>query len=272
MDPQRATGVVDRATRNDAFQYAARAGFVISGVLHLLIGYIIVSVAFGSGDPADQSGALAALASSGGGAPVLWATAIGLTALGLWRFAETVVGPHPTETSGEQEDPGIIERLKSFGTALAYLAIAYSAAKFATGTGQKSSTENAGLSARLMEHGWGKFLLVAAGLGIVGVGAYHVYKGATKGFLKDDLTVPGGPVITPVGIVGYVAKGVVLAGAGILVIVATFTADPAKASGLDGAVRTLGAAPFGKVLLVLAALGFAAFGVYSFARSRYCRL
>jgi polyferredoxin len=64
----------------------------------------------------------------------------------------------------------------------------------------------------------------------------------------------------------------VLGGAGILLIVATFTSDPAKASGLDGAVKTLGTAPFGKVLLILAAAGFAAFGFYSFARSRYCRL
>jgi hypothetical protein len=53
-----------------------------------------------------------------------------------------------------------------------------------------------------------------------------VYKGATKRFLKD-LTVSGGPVLTPVGIAGYIVKGVVLAGAGILVVVATFTADPA---------------------------------------------
>ena len=50
------------------------------------------------------------------------------------------------------------------------------------------------------------------------------------------------------------------------------SADPAKASGLDGALKTLGAAPFGKALLILAALGFAAYGLYSFARSRYCRL
>jgi hypothetical protein len=53
----------------------------------------------------------------------------------------------------------------------------------------------------------------------------------------------------------------VLAGAGILVIVATLNSDPAKASGIDGAVKTLGAAPYGKVLLILAAVGMAAFGV-----------
>ena len=63
-----------------------------------------------------------------------------------------------------------------------------------------------------------------------------------------------------------------LAGAGILVIFATLQADPAKASGLDAAVKTLGQAPFGKFLLILAALGIAAFGAYSFVRSRYGRL
>ncbi|HEY7050530.1 MAG TPA: DUF1206 domain-containing protein [Mycobacterium sp.] len=83
-----------------------------------------------------------------------------------------------------------------------------------------------------------------------------------------DLTVSGGPVLTPLGIAGYVGKGLMLAGAGILVIVATFTTDPAKSSGIDGAVKTFGAPPFGKVLLIVAALGFAAYGLYSFARSR----
>jgi hypothetical protein len=105
--------------------------------------------------------------------------------------------------------------------AVVYLAIAFSAAKFAVSSGEAST-----LSAELMQSGWGKFLLVVIGVAIVAVGGYLVYKGATKRFLKD-LTVSGGPVLTPVGIAGYIAKGVVLAGAGILVVVATFTADPA---------------------------------------------
>ena len=54
-------GVADRATDSDAFEYTARAGFAVSGVLHLLVGYIIVQIAFGAGGNADQSGALATL-------------------------------------------------------------------------------------------------------------------------------------------------------------------------------------------------------------------
>jgi hypothetical protein len=149
-----------------------------------------------------------------------------------------------------------------------YLVLAFSAAKFAMGSGQSSSRQNAGLSAQMMQSGWGIAALIVVALVLAGVGGYHVYKGATKGFL-DELTISGGSAITWIGVVGYVAKGLVLIGVGILVVVATMTSDPAKASGLDAAVKTLGTAPFGKILLIVAALGIAAYGVYGFIRSRY---
>ncbi len=51
-------GAVDKATDSKAFEYTARAGFAASGVLHLLVAFIILRIAFGSGGNADQSGAL----------------------------------------------------------------------------------------------------------------------------------------------------------------------------------------------------------------------
>ena len=96
-------GVADRATDSDAFEYTARAGFVTSGVLHLLVGYIIVRIAFGSGGNADQSGALSTLARQTGGALILWVAAIGLVALGLWRVAEAIVGSKPGEGVGASQ-------------------------------------------------------------------------------------------------------------------------------------------------------------------------
>jgi hypothetical protein len=139
------------------------------------------------------------------------------------------------------------------------------------GSGKSSGQQNAGLSAQMMQSVWGKAVLVVVALVVIAVGGYHVYKGASKKFLKD-LDVSGGTGITWIGIVGYVAKGLVLAGAGILVLVATFTADPAKASGIDAAVKTLGSAPFGKILLIIAALGLAAYGAYGFIRSRHAKM
>ena len=172
-------GVADKATDNDAFEYAARAGFAVSGMLHLLVAFIILRLAFGAGGNADQSGALATLANQPGGAVILWVAAAGLVALGLWRIAEAVVGSKPGERSTtKDDDTPAWKRAKSLGLAIVNFAIALSAARFAMGSGQQSSQQNAGLSAQMMQSGWGKAILIAVALGLIGVGGYHVYKGA----------------------------------------------------------------------------------------------
>ncbi|MDY6999132.1 MAG: DUF1206 domain-containing protein [Actinomycetota bacterium] len=269
--PDSLHSAADRATDSNAFENAARVGFAASGILHLLLGYIVLQLAVGSGGGnADQSGALATLAGQPGGAFVLWAAAIGLAALGLWRLAEAVIGSRPGEPGGK-DDNAWWDRAKSLALAVVSFGIALSAARFAMGGGTSDSRQNAGLSAQLMQTGWGKAVLIVVGIGIAAVGGYHVYKGVARKFL-DELRVSGGTAIVASGVAGYTAKGVVLGGAGLLVIVATAQADPSKAAGLDAAIKTLGQAPFGTFLLILAALGIAAFGVYSFVRSRYGRM
>lgn len=244
------------ARDNAWFERIARFGFAASGVLHILLAGIVLRLAFGSGGNADQSGALAALSAQPGGTAMLWVAAIALAALGLWHGVEAVI-----ETDAK-------DRIKAAAVGVVHLALAFSASKFALGSGQSSGQQNAGLSAKMMQSTWGSAVLIIVALVVIGVGGYHVYKGATKRFLKD-LDSGGGPVITPLGIAGYVAKGLVLVGAGLLVIVATLSSDPAKASGLDASIKTLGTMPFGKILLVLAALGIAAYGAFNIVRSRH---
>lgn len=267
-------GAVQAATHSRPFELAARAGYSISGVLHLLIAYIIVRLAFGSGSGnADQSGALATLAAQPGGKIALWLTATGLIALALWRVAEAVIGSHPTEPGREHDGAyDVFDRAKSVGLALIYAGIALAAVRFANGGGQSTSEQNTGLTARLLQTGWGKGVLLIAAAVIIGVGGYHVYKGVSTKF-EEDLTISGGgPLITPLGIAGYTAKGIVLGGAGILLVIATVTTDPAKGAGLDAAVKGLGEAPFGRALLVAAAIGFAAYGAYCFVLARFARM
>lgn len=71
---------------------------------------------------------------------------------------------------------------------------------------------------------------------------------------------------------GYVAKGLTIVVAGLLVIVAASRSRPDKATGLDGALKTLGVQPYGVVLLVLAALGIITYGLYSFVMARYTKM
>ena len=269
----RPADVVRSAVDHPFAHVAARLGYVISGLMHLLIAYLIVRIAMGSGGDADQTGALRTVAMTGGGNVALWATAAALIPLTLWRLAETILGLHPGE-HGARADPKDFRwtnRLKAFGLAVVYTAVGVTAVQFALGRRESGAAENAGLSARLMRSPEGKAVLVAVGLVIVGIGCYFAYKGASRRFCAD-LKVSPGSVVTVLGIVGYVAEGLVLAGVGALVIIAAVRADPSKATGLDGAVKTLGQGPNGTVLVLCAALGFAAYGCYSFALSRYSRM
>jgi hypothetical protein len=94
-------------------------------------------------------------------------------------------------------------------------------------------------------------------------------------FVEDLNPTPGHELtkaVRRVGSVGYVAKGVALGVVGVLFTYAAVTADPDKAKGLDGAVDSLLGAPGGAVIVVLVGIGFAAYGLYSFARARYARM
>jgi type IV secretory pathway VirB2 component (pilin) len=114
-------------------------------------------------------------------------------------------------------------------------------------------------------------VVAVIGVVVIGVGVYHVMKGWTKKFLQDLAESPG-ILATRAGVVGYVAKGVALAVVGVLFVSAAVQNSASKATGLDGALRSLRQQAVGPWLLTAVALGIAAYGVYSFARSRHARV
>ena len=60
------------------------------------------------------------------------------------------------------------------------------------------------LVARLMQTDGGTVTLIAAGVIIVAVGGYHIYKGASRNFL-DDLKGDSTDLVRRLGMVGYIA-------------------------------------------------------------------
>lgn len=268
VSTSRPVSTAHRITDSRLFERLARAGYVMAGLVHLLIGYLAVRLAFGGGGTTDQSGAMAELAAKPGGVPALVIAIAAFVFMALWRFTEAAVGSRTS--GGEDRKSDLFHRGKAFAVALVYLGYAITAFSFVQGSGTSSGGKNAGLSARMMQSNGGKIVLVIVGVVILAVGAYHLYKGATRRFLKELRTDRA--LLCRLGIVGYLSKGSAIAGAGVLVIVAVFQSDPEKASGLDAALKTLGAQPFGPVLLVAAGLGIAAYGLYDFACARYARM
>ncbi|HEX5511518.1 MAG TPA: DUF1206 domain-containing protein [Actinomycetales bacterium] len=271
---ERALTAAKKAQHSDLMTAFARLGFVVTGALFLLLGWIAARIALGgsnAGPNADQSGALAQLASAPGGPVLLWLTVIGFAALGLWHLLQ---GLSRLRVRPDGRRGGWSDAWKPVATGVVYIVLAYTATTFASGAGHSSKEQTRDISAVLMAHPLGKVALVVAGVVILVVAAYHVYKGVTQNFTQD-LRGPGdngvGAAVRTLGVVGYVAKGVAFAIVGVLVIVGVLNSNPAKASGLDEALRTLRAEPFGTALLLAVAVGFACYGMYMFARARYSR-
>ncbi|PKW27022.1 DUF1206 domain-containing protein [Phycicoccus duodecadis] len=264
MDLADATRATHQANESPVVEYGARVGFAILGVLHLLIAWIAVKIAWGVGGgskEADSSGALRTLAGSGTGRALLWVAVVGFLLLGVWNLSEGFVRRH---------DKADLVKLASKG--VVYLFFAWTTFKLVgLDAGSHSEKQTEGFAAALTGSVLGRLVLVVVGLVILGIAGYHVYKGYQKKFLEDLVEHPGQWAVRA-GRVGYIAKGVALVIVGIFFFVAAWTADAQDVKGLDGALKTFLGLPFGRVLLTLVALGIAGYGVYSFARARYARL
>jgi hypothetical protein len=267
-----ASGVARQAKDSTVLAVLARTGYAVNGILHLLIGGIAIGVASGagtgSGAEADQSGALAALASAPGGRLLLWIVVLGLAALGLWQALSAALVRDPDVKKRAAHIAG------ELGKAVAYFAIAATAFTFARGGSSNSSSTTKSFSATLLASPGGVFLLIVVGLGVLAIGVVFVVRGVRQSFTKR-IRVPSGTVgkvVVALGVVGYVAKGIAVGVVGILFIVAAATADPSQASGLDGALRAMLRLPFGGVLLIAVGIGVIAYGLYCFARARLAKL
>lgn len=259
--------VARKASASPALRALARIGYAANGLVHILIGVIALTIAFGGAGSSDQSGAMRAISDAPAGIALLWILALGLYALALWYVIEGILEP------GEGKDKWT-DRLASFGRAAAYLFLGGVALVFAMGGNANSEQSTEDTAASLLQMPAGPFLVGLGGVIVLAIGGYFVYKGVTKKFL-ENLALPGGTVsngITKLGIVGYVAKGIALGIIGILLIAAAVTSDPEKAGGFDGALKSLLELPFGPWLVGAIGVGLIAYGIFQFARARYTRL
>jgi hypothetical protein len=249
----------------------ARAGLAARGIIYILIGWIAILVAIGhSSQEADQQGALQLLASKPYGLVSLWLLAIGFIGYALWRASEAAFG-----VTGDPDRAG--PRLKSLGRALVYAGFAYLTFKVISGSrGGSQSQRQQDITATAMQHPAGRWLVGIVGLVIVIIGVALAAEGFRRTFMKYLRTSQMSPrtrrVVRWLGTVGSVARGVVFALAGILVIDAAVTHDPAKSGGIDKALLTLRGQPFGEFLMILAALGLVVFGVYGLCEARWRRV
>ena len=266
-----ASGAARRASDSPAARALARAGLVARGVIYILIGWVALLVALGqTSQEADQQGALQLLAGKPYGLVLLWLLGIGFAGYALWRLSEAAFG-----VTGEGSGAG--PRLKSLARALIYAGFAYLTFTIISGAGGASQTKKQqDLTASVMHHTGGRWLVGIAGLVIVIAGLTLVVEGIRRKFLKylqlSQLSTRTRRLVEWLGVIGTAARGAVFALVGVLVVEAAVTYQPAKAGGIDKALLTLRNQPFGEFLLILAALGLIIFGVYGLCEARWRRV
>lgn len=260
-----------RVKNNRLMQVLGRAGMVCYGLVHIVVAYLAIQVALGdSGQQADQSGAIQEVGATSFGAVVLWVLAIGLVAYGLWQLSMAALGYGWVPKKGKRAR----KRVAAVARAVVGISLGIYAGRLVTGSGggQSGNQQQQEFTAKLLALPAGPFLVGIVAAVVLGVAVSEIRKGIKKSFLKDlalqDLPNGTQQWVRRLGVFGYIAKGVVFGIVGVLLLFAAFRANPAEAGGLDRALKTLAAQPFGTFALIVVAVGFAAFGVYCFAAAR----
>ena len=240
-----------------------RVGLVGYGVVHLLIAWLAFQVVMGvPGVSADAQGAVGTLAQTPFGGVALGVGAAGLLAFALWQVCAAAIGFHWV-SGGER----LRKRVGAVAKAIAMVALAAVVLRYLMGRGGAAGNSSAvSVSADLLALPAGRALLGLAAVVVLVLAAAMTYTGVRRTFMGDldvrRLAPSARRAIESVGALGHLARAAALAVVGVLVGSAAVVADPRRAGGLDAALRALGETGLGDTLLVVVALGFAAFGLY----------
>jgi hypothetical protein len=259
------------AEQSDWLDRAARVGLVAYGAVYLLIAWLAVQLALGDrSESASPSGALHELAQQPFGRIMVWAVAVGMLLLVVWRLVEAAFGYRE-----ERGSKRLRKRVVSGLRAGVYAVLGATAVRVAVGSeGAEGSTRSSrGLTARLLDLPGGRWIVVTVGLGVIGYAGVVAWTGWKEKF-AENLETQGklgnsGAAYLVLGKVGHLAKGAVFAAVGALICYAGFTHQPKQSGGLDQTMQKVLQQPFGPYLLIAVAVGLACYGLFVLAWARH---
>lgn len=236
------------------FQWLARFGFVIRGLLYIVIGLLVI----GTGRTEDLTGTVEYLGRGVGRWPLVLLVA-GLTGYGLWRLADAAFGMD----SGRHRAKAWRRRIAAAGSGAIYLFLAWKALKIMLGghAGPSSAQQNASTALHLPA---GTAMLGAAALVLAGAALVQLYKAGSCSFLAHLDDRARRPFAKWLGRLGYCARGVIFLTVAYLLARAAVDHSAAEAGGLEQALDALRGP-----LEYPVAVGLLLFGCYSLVEARY---
>jgi len=250
----------------------ARVGYAAKGTVYLIIGLVAARAALGvGGDTMGSREALRTIVGQPFGRVLLGVTAVGLFGYALWRFISSAVD---AERRGN-DARGIAVRVGHVLSGLAYGSLGVAAVQLLRGQGASGDGEQTQTwIRRMLDWPGGRWLVMAAGVAVMGYGAYQLWRAVRADIRKHlDLSALGASArwVERLGRAGLAARGIVFLMLGWLVLQAGRRSSAAQAGGVGDALDALHGAG-GAWFLAVVALGLAAYGVYQLLCARYRRI
>lgn len=244
-----------------------RLGYAVKGLLYIIVGALATEAALGiGGGTTDTRGALRAVAKAPFGHIALIVVAAGLVGYAVWRVVSAIVDG---ERRGS-EPTSVALRIGEALRGIVYGALGASAIGYLTGNHGDTGDRTRSLTSRALSFPAGRWIVIAAGLILIGYALYQVYRAISRKFLKRlDLSTAGEltrSLIERLGGFGIAARAVVFAMIGILIVRAGWNYDPAKAGGIE---KSLDMIAGHEIIFVVVAVGLIAFGILQIATARY---
>lgn len=263
---------VDLARQN-LYQWLSRLGYASRGAVYLVTGWLALALSLGwGGDIADSKDAIRYLADMDSAGIIAMCLLIGLGAFSCWRFFQAAFDPDRHGIGPK----GVFVRTGLALSGTIYLSLALFVAKihFDLGlpwdSGDRSYAEWAAL---LLSQPAGKWLVGTICLVTIAAAIAHYVKAVRKTFLRymdldDDLRT----AVVVVSRIGLIARGSILAMIGWYFGRVFVSLNPAHAIDQAGVLTVLQDQSMGTPLLLAAAVGLIAFGVYAVIEAAFRRI
>jgi hypothetical protein len=247
---------------------AARVGFVAKGVVYAIVGAYALERAIGRGGAfLDKEAVAEKVVILPFGKVLLAALGIGLLGYAAWRFVQAAVDPRG-DARGLK---GVARRIGRAGSGAIHAFLGVSVLQALTG----ADDDRRAWVAEVVARPGGRWVLVGAGLGVIGVGLFQWWRAFSASFAKkldaSEMSADDRRWAIRLGRLGLIARGVVFPLIGGFLVDAGLDTDPSQAKGTGGALREIATAPMGPVLLSIVAIGLIAYAVLMALNARYRR-
>ena len=253
----------------------ARVGFLVKGVLYMVIGAMALQVAARAGGRVTGvRGAFTIVLRQPFGRTLLLVAAIGLVGYAVWRVVQGLMDPDRLGRDWR----GLAIRASFVARGIVHAALGRQAYRLYRGLSGPSGTGEREAASEAFQWPLGDWLVVLAGLGLIGFAVHQVYAAITcrleRNLNVNELRREAGEWAVGLSRFGMAARAVVFALLGWAIVVAGWTRDPSKVGTTASSLRTLAGQPggLGRWLFGVTAAGFVAYGFYQIIHARYLHI